>query len=121
MMKWMIDPNESRERALRLEFGGHCLERNTRTRERNGTRPVEGGNRYGPVVPRDEGQGFFLGQSDSEHRSFSASTRLHEARSQRDNPGRFFDRKDAGNVRSCDFPHAMADDGQRLNTPGFPD
>src|SRR5438552_1809866 len=58
---------------------------------------------------------------NSEHRSFSASTRLHEARSQRDNPGRFFDRKDAGNACSCDFPHAMADDARRLNTPGFPE
>src|SRR6266576_677446 len=73
MMKWMIDPNESRERSLCLEFGGHGLERNARTRERNGTRPVEGRNRYSAVVPRNEGQGFFLRQSNSEHRSFSAS------------------------------------------------
>src|SRR6478736_165790 len=111
MMKWMIDPNESRERALCLEFGGHGLERNPRTRERNGTRPVEGRNRYSAVVWRNEGQGFFLRQSNSEHRSFSASAGFHEARSQSDNPRRFFKWKDAGDASSRDFSHAMTDDG----------
>src|SRR6266403_982340 len=109
MMKWMIDPNESRERALCLEFGGYGLERNARTRERNGTRPVEGRNRYSAVVPRDEGQGFFLRQSNSEHRSFSASAGFHEARSERDNLGRFFQRKNTGDACRRDFTHAMTD------------
>ena len=92
-MKRMIDPNESRERALRLEFGGHRLERNARTRERDGTRPVEGGNRDSAIVPRNERQGFVLRQSNREHRSFAASARFHETRSQRDDLGRFFERK----------------------------
>src|SRR6476659_6208652 len=120
MMKWMIDPNESRKRALCLEFGGHRLERNARTRERNGTRPVEGRNRYSAVVPRNEGQGFFLRQSNSEHRSFSASAGFHEARSERDDPGCFLKRKNSGDAVSRDFSHAMTDDGRRLNAPGFP-
>src|SRR5882724_12314127 len=103
MMKWMIDPNESRERALCLEFGGHGLERNPRTRERNGTRPVEGRNRYSAVVPRNEGQGFFLRQANSEHRSFSASAGFHEARSERDDLGCFLERKNSGDAGSRDF------------------
>src|SRR6266850_461289 len=121
MMKWMIDPNESRERALRLKFGGHGLERNTRTRERNGTRPVEGGNRYNAVVPRDESQGFFLRQSNSEHRSFSPSAGFHEARSERDDLGCFLERKNSGDAGSRDFSHAVTNNGRRLNTPGFPE
>src|SRR6478672_9550016 len=111
MMKRMIDPNESRERALCLEFGGHSLERNARTRECNGTRPVESRNRYSAVVPHNEGQGFFLRQSDSEHRSFSASAGFHEARSQRDDLGCFLERKNSGDAGSRDFSHAMTDDG----------
>src|SRR5260370_32367256 len=111
MMKWMIDPNESRERSLCLECGGHGLERNARTRERNGTRRVEGRNRYSAVVPRNEGQGFFLRQSNSEHRSFSASAGCHEARSERDDLGCFLERKNSGDAGSRNFSHAMADDG----------
>src|SRR5450631_1719887 len=107
MMKWMINPNELRERALRLKFGGHGVERNTRTREGNGTRPVEGRNRYSAVVPRDEGQGFFLRQSNSEHRSFSASAGFHEARSERDDLGCFLEGKNSSNAGSRDFSHAM--------------
>ena len=111
MVKRMIDPNESRERALCLEFGGHGLERNAPARERNGTRPVEGRNRYSAVVSRDEGQGFFLRQSNSEHRSFSASAGFHEARSERDYLGCFLERKNSGDAGSRDFSYAMADDG----------
>src|SRR5258708_31977487 len=111
MMKWMIDPNESGEHVLCLEFSGHGLERSAPTRQRNGTRPVEGRNRYSAVVPRDEGQGFFLRQSNSEHRSFSASAGFHEARSERDDPGCFLERKNSGDAGSRDFSHAMADDG----------
>src|SRR4029453_14312803 len=111
MMKWMIDPNESRERAPCLDFGGHGLERNARTREGNGRRSVEGRKRYSAVVPRDEGQGFFLRQSNSEHRSFSASAGFHEARSKRDDLGGFLERKNSGDAGSRDFSHTMADDG----------
>src|SRR2546423_12846295 len=111
MMKRMIDPNESRERALRLEFGGHGLERNPRTRERNRTRPVEGRNHCSAVVPRNEGQGFFLRQSNSEHRSFSASAGFHEAGSERDDLGCLLERKNSGDAGSRDFSHAMTGDG----------
>src|SRR6266436_7429705 len=117
MMKWMIDPNESRERALCLEFGGHGLERNPRTRDRNGTRPIEGRNRYSAVVPRNEGQGFFLRQSNSEHRSFSASAGFHEARSERDDLGCFLERKNSGDAGSRDFSNAIPDVGGSLNPP----
>ncbi len=58
MMERMIDPNESRKRALRFQFGGHRLERNARTRECDRTWSVEGGYCYGTVVPRDERQRF---------------------------------------------------------------
>src|ERR1700719_2753601 len=54
MMERMINPNESRKRALRLELGRHRLQRNARTRERDRTRSVEGGNCYGAVVPGDQ-------------------------------------------------------------------
>jgi hypothetical protein len=117
MMKWMIDPNESRERAACLEFGGHGLERNARTRERNGARSVEGRNRYSAVVPRNERQGFVFRQSYREHRSFAASARFHETRSLRDNLGRFFQRKNTGDACRRDFTHAMTDDRGRFNAP----
>ena len=48
--------------------------------------PLNGGNRHGAVVPRDQRQRFFFRQSDREHRSFAASAVLHESRAQRDNP-----------------------------------
>ena len=63
-MKWMIDLNRSREGALRLQFGGDRFERNVRTRERNRTWPVDGGNRNSSIVPRDKRQGFFFRQSN---------------------------------------------------------
>src|SRR5204862_8036320 len=113
MMKWMIDPNESRERSLCLEFGGHGLERNARTRERNGTRHVEGRNRYSAVVPRNEDQGFFLRQSNSEHRSFSATAGFHEARSERDAQRCFCERKNSGAAGRRNISNTMADDGGR--------
>ena len=84
------------------------------------TRPVESGNRYRAIVPRNESQGFFFRQSNGEHRSFAASARFHETRSQRDNPGRFFEGKNAGDACSRDLTHAMTDNGRRLNAPGFP-
>src|SRR4029434_3087998 len=111
MMKWMIDPNESRERAACLEFGGDGLERNARTRERNGTRSVEGRNRYSAVVPRDEGQGFLLRPPHSEHPSCSGSAGFHEARPERDDLGGFLERKNSGDAGRRDFSHTMADDG----------
>ena len=110
-----------RERALLFQFGGHRLKRNTRTRERDGTRTVEGGNRYRSIVPRDECDGFVLRQSDREHRSFAASAFLHETRSQRDDPCRFFEGKDAGNAGGRDLTDAVADDGRRLDAPRFPE
>ena len=59
-------------------------------------------------------------QSDREHGSFAASACLHEARSQRDDPRRFFEGKDAGDAGGRDLTHAVADDGRRLDAPGFP-
>ena len=71
-------------------------------------------------MPGNERQGLIFRQSYCQHRSFSPPAGFHETRSKRDNPGRFFNRKDAGNARRCDFSHAMTDNGRRLNAPGFP-
>ena len=117
MVKRMIDPNESRERALRFEFGGHRFERGTRTRKCDRTRPVYGGDRDGSIVSRNERQGFVFLQSYREHRSFAASARFHETRSLRDNLDRFFQRKNTGDACRLDLTHAMTDDRGRFNAP----
>ena len=121
MMKRMIDPHESRKCALRLELGGDRFERNSRTRERDGTRAVESGNRYCPIVSRDECDGFVLGQSDGKHRSFAASAFFHETRAQRDDAGRFFERKNSGNAGRRNFADAVTNDRGWLNAPRFPE
>src|SRR4029077_4329781 len=120
MVKRMVHPDESGKDTLRLEFDCHCLERNARTRKCDRPWSVESGYRYRSIVTRNESQGFIFGQSDGEHRSFAPSARFHETCSQRNNPGRFFDRKDAGDACSCNLTHAMTNNGRRLNAPGFP-
>src|SRR6202043_3499883 len=120
MMERMIDPNESRKRALRLEFRSYGLERNTRTRECDRTWAIEGGDCYGAVVPSDERHGFILRQTHCQHCSITSCASLHETRSQSANPGRFFDGKDSGDARGSNLAHTVADDRRRLNTPGFP-
>ena len=77
MMKRMINLDAPRERALLFQFGRHRLKRDTRTRERDGTRTVEGRNRNRSVVPRDKCDGLVLRQSDREHGSFAAPAFLH--------------------------------------------
>ena len=76
-MKRMIHPNETGESALRLELGRDRFERKARTRKRDRTRTVEGGNRDGAIVPRDECEGFLFRQTDGEHGAFAASAFLH--------------------------------------------
>ena len=120
MVKRMIDPDESGKGALRLEFGCHRLERNARARKCDRPWSVESGNRDRSIVTRNESQSFIFGQPDGEHRSFAASARFHQTRAQRDNPGRFFDGKNAGDAGRGDLTHAMTNNGGRLNAPGFP-
>ncbi len=120
-MKRVIDPNESGKCALRLELGGDRFERNSRTRKGDGTRTVESGNRDRPIVPCDEGDNFVFRQSDGKHRPLAASAFFHEARAQRDDPGRFVERKDAGDAGRRDFAHAVTNDRGRLDAPRFPE
>ena len=120
-MKRMIDPHESREDALRLQFGDHRLERNARAREGERTRAVEGGDRDGAVVARDQSAALHpRGRPNGEHGSFAARARFHETRPQHDDPRGFFQRKHAGDASRGDLSHAVTDDGRGLDAPGFP-
>src|SRR5438270_10168263 len=50
MMEWMIDPHESREHALRFQFGEHRFDRASRTGECQALGTVERGNRNSQTV-----------------------------------------------------------------------
>src|SRR4030095_31359 len=78
------------------------------------------GNPTASIVPSPRPHAS-LRRARRAQRPFSASARFHETRSQRDDSRRFFEGKDAGNACSRDFPHAVTDNGGRLDTPAFPE
>ena len=120
MMEGMIDPDESGEDALRLHLGEHCFERNARAGEGQRTRAIDGGDRDGAVVARDQGTRFVFAQTHREHRAFPAGAAVHETGPLPDDPRAFLQAEHAGNASRGDFSDTMADDRRGLNAPGFP-
>jgi hypothetical protein len=86
VMEGMIDADESSEDALRLHLGEHCFERNARAGEGQRTRAIDGGDRDGAVVARDQRTRFIFAQTQGEHGAFAARAAIHEARPEHDDP-----------------------------------
>ena len=120
MMEGMIDADEPREDALRLQLGEHRFERNARAGEGQRTRAVEGGDRDGAVVARDQRARFIFAETHGEHGAFAARAAVHEARPQHDDPRAFFQAEHAGDASRGDLADAVPDDRRGLDAPRFP-
>ena len=59
-------------------------------------------------------------QADGEHRPTGGRALVHETPAQDDDLGGLIQRKDARDASGGDFTDTVADDGSRLDSPGFP-